>query len=93
MKAYKLPGKPLRDPHHVLVKRSQATVSPEAAVFDSANRLQYLGRIDDRFVDFGKTRLAAQTHDLELSITAVLDGRPVPEARTRAIGCYLADVK
>ncbi len=93
MKAYNLPGEPLRDPHHVLVKRSKATVSPEAAVFDGANRLLYLGRIDDRFVELGKSRLAPQTHDLELSIQAVLDGRPVPQARTRAIGCYLADIQ
>ena len=91
--AYQLPGEPLRDPHHLLVKRSQATVSPEAAVFDAANRLLYLGRIDDRFVEFGKSRPSPQTHDLERSIAAVLEGRPVLQARTRAIGCFLADVE
>jgi hypothetical protein len=90
---YRFPGTPLRDPHHELVKRAQASIAPEAAVFDKAGRLVYIGRIDDRFVDFGKARQAPQTHDLEDAIAAVLAGQPVPSPRTRAIGCYLADVK
>jgi hypothetical protein len=90
---YKLPGKPMRDPHHKLVARSQATVSPQAAVFDSGGHLMYSGRIDDRYVDLGKSRPAAQVHDLEAAITAVLSGKTVKLSRTRAIGCYLADVQ
>ena len=90
---YKFPGTPLRDPRHELVRRAQVTVAPEAAVFDTRGALLYAGRIDDRFVDFGKARPAASTHDLELAISAVLAGRPVSPARTRAIGCYLADIK
>lgn len=90
---YKLPGKPLRDADHKLATRSEATVSPQAAVFDGSGRLVYTGRIDDRFVDFGKARPAATTHDLESAITAVLSGKPVKFTKTRAIGCYLADVR
>jgi hypothetical protein len=90
---YKLPGRPLRDPHHALVARSRATVSPEAAVFDSAGRLIYTGRIDDLYVDFGKARPAALTHDLEDAITGVLAGKKMTFSRTRAVGCYLADVQ
>jgi hypothetical protein len=90
---YRFPGTPIRDPHHELVKRAQATIAPEAAVFDKSGRLAYIGRIDDRFVDFGKARAAPQTHDLEAAIAAVLAGQPVPNPHTRAIGCYLADVK
>jgi hypothetical protein len=90
---YKLPGKALRDPHHKLVARSQASVSPQAAIFDRGGHLVYSGRIDDRYVDFGKSRPAAQTHDLEAGIAAVLSGKPAPVSRTRAIGCYLADVQ
>ena len=89
---YHLPGTPLRDPHHQLVARAHATVAPEAAVFDRAGRLIYHGRIDDRYVDIGKARPAAQTHDLEEAIKDVLAGKPVPKAETRAVGCYLADV-
>jgi hypothetical protein len=90
---YKLPGKAVRDPQHKLVARGHATVSPQAAVFDADGRLVYSGRIDDRYVDFGKARPAAETHDLEAAITSVLSGKPVAVAETRAVGCYLADVQ
>ena len=90
---YKLPGKPLRDADHKLAARSQATVSPQAAVFDGSGKLVYTGRIDDQFVDFGKARQKATTHDLESAIAAVLSGRPVKFTKTRAVGCYLADVQ
>jgi hypothetical protein len=90
---YHLPGTPLRDLNKTLVKRAHATVAPEAAVFDSSGKLIYHGRIDDRYVDFGKARPRAQTHDLENAITAVLDGKPVAQPETRAVGCSLADVE
>ena len=90
---YGFPGTPLRDPDHELVKRARATVAPEAAVFDSAGVLQYHGRIDDRYVDFGKARPAPQIHDLEDAIASVLVGKRVAHPETRAIGCSLADVE
>src|SRR6266567_1397546 len=77
---YHLPGKPLRDPHHELVKLAHATITPEAAVFDRAGHLLYHGRIDDRWVEIGKARPAPQTHDLEDAIAAVLAGKPVPHS-------------
>jgi hypothetical protein len=90
---YKLPGEPLLDPHHELVKRAHASVAPEAAVFDSAGRLRYHGRIDDLWVAPGKARSAAQTHDLEDAISAVLAGKAPRLAETHAVGCSLADVQ
>jgi thiol-disulfide isomerase/thioredoxin len=87
------PGKPLLDPQHELVKRGHATVAPEAAVFDRAGKLVYHGRIDDRYVEIGKTRPAAQVHDLEDAIQAVLSGQSVAHPSTRAVGCWLADVE
>jgi len=90
---YKLPGTPIRDPLHALMKRAEARISPQAAVFDRAGHLTYSGRIDDRYVAFGKARSAPTTHDLEAAIAATLDGKPIKEARTRSVGCYLADLK
>jgi hypothetical protein len=60
---------------------------------ESAPRLVYHGRIDDRFVDFGQTRRAPTTHDLEQVLDAVLAGKPAPEAAAPAVGCYIADMK
>lgn len=90
---YGFPGQPLRDPHHELVHAAHATVAPEAAVFNGSGKLVYHGRIDDRYVDIGKTRPAAQVHDLEDAINAVLAGKPVAHAETRPVGCSLADVE
>jgi hypothetical protein len=90
---YHLPGKPLRDPTHALVRRARATVAPEAAVFDAKGRAVYVGRIDDRYIEFGKARAAPRVHDLESAIAAALAGKPAAQARTRAIGCFLADIQ
>jgi hypothetical protein len=90
---YHFPGEPLRDPQFQLVKRARATIAPEAAVFDSNGRLMYRGRIDDRWVDVGRARPSAETHDLENAISAVLAGKPVPAAETRAVGCFLSDLQ
>jgi hypothetical protein len=90
---YNLPGKWVRDPTGDLVRRSHVTVSPESAVFNEKGMLVYHGRIDDRWVDFGKGRPEATVHDLEDAINAVLAGKPVTHAATRAVGCSLADLE
>ncbi len=86
----------LRDNAHTLVKLTGATVTPEAAVFvpgASEPRLVYLGRIDDRYVDFGKTRPAPTTHDLEDVLLAIVEGKAVSYQTTRAVGCFIQDLK
>ena len=44
LKEYGYSLRALRDPRHVLVKRSHAQVTPEAAVFTADDRLVYRGR-------------------------------------------------
>jgi hypothetical protein len=90
---YQLPGTPLHDAQRVLVKRSLATVSPQAAVFDKTGKLVYSGRIDDRYADYGKSRPEPSVHDLEDAIKATLAGKPVAQRQTKAIGCYLSDLQ
>ncbi len=83
----------LRDPGHELVKLAKARVTPEAAVFSAQGDLLYHGRIDDLYVDFGKSKRAPTTHDLQDAIDAVLAGKPVRVPETRAVGCFLSDVQ
>jgi hypothetical protein len=83
----------LHDPEHALVKKAKAEVTPEAAVFDADGDLVYRGRIDDRYIDFGKARPNARSRDLEQALQAVLAGRRPATERTRAVGCYIADLK
>jgi hypothetical protein len=91
--SYRFPGQPLRDPSHELESLAHATVAPEAAVFDGAGQLRYHGRIDDRWITFGRSRPSATSHDLEEAIAAVLAGKTVSVPVTHAIGCYLADLR
>lgn len=86
---YHLSLEALRDPRHQLVKLAKVTVTPEAAVFLADGREIYRGRIDDRYVDFGKERPAPTMHDLENALKAVAAGSPISIATTRAIGCYI----
>jgi len=82
----------LRDVTHQLVDLVGAEVTPEAAVFSAAGQLVYSGRIDDRYVDFGKVRSAATVHDLERVLLALLAGDEVASTRTRAIGCPIPEL-
>ena len=83
-------GLPLAlDTARTLADRARATVTPEAAVFDREGRLQYHGRIDDRYTDFGVDRPVPTTHDLDEALAAVLDGRPVARPEAPAVGCAI----
>lgn len=83
----------LHDPAHALVERAQAEVTPTAAVFNRDGDLVYSGRIDDRYIDFGKARPSARSRDLQEALEAVLAGRSPTNAHARAVGCYIADLK
>ncbi len=86
----------LRDNEQALVKMTGAKVTPEAAVYvqgQSGARMVYRGRIDNQYVDFGKTRPAPTTHDLEDVLEAIVQGRTVATQTTRAIGCFIQDLK
>lgn len=93
MEEYAFPGAAIRDPAHLLVRRAKATITPEAAVFSGSGALLYHGRIDNRYVEVGKSMPNPTRHDLEDAIAAALDGRPQPEASAPAVGCYLVDVE
>jgi thiol-disulfide isomerase/thioredoxin len=80
----------LRDPKHTLVKYAGATITPEAVVVASG-RIVYRGRIDDRYVDLGLERPAPTRHDLADALAAVIAGTPIAQAKTQAVGCFIAD--
>jgi AhpC/TSA family protein len=82
----------LRDPQHELVKATGATVTPEAAVFvagPQGPRMLYRGRIDDRYVDFGRSRPAPTTRDLRDVLQALGAGSVVTPRTTPAVGCFI----
>ncbi len=87
---YQLPI--LRDPDRALVTRSDATITPEAAVF-LRGELIYHGRIDDRVAAFGKVRPAPTTHELQDALNAALLGKKPAVTEAPAVGCYISDLQ
>jgi hypothetical protein len=77
----------LLDPDQKLMKKLHASVTPQAVVVDASGTTVYRGRIDNWYEDFGKQRFAPTTHDLKDAIDAVLAGKKVATAVTRAVGC------
>jgi hypothetical protein len=87
----------LLDPKHEFARLAGTTVTPEAAVYGrwtNGHRARlYVGRIDDRFVDVGRTRPAATRHDLADALDAVVAGRPPAPAGGPAVGCFIEDAR
>jgi len=79
----------LLDPAQQLVRKSGATRTPEAAVFSPNGKLLYRGRIDDRYVDFGKKREQPGHRDLKDALDAILKNEPVHSPDQPPIGCYI----
>lgn len=88
--AYSFPV--LIDPTQILVKYTNADTNPETAVISSRGGLVYLGRIDDRVVDFGKQRQQATQHELRDALDAALAGRNVAKAFVQPVGCSIIRV-
>jgi hypothetical protein len=81
----------LLDADHKYVDRAQVRVTPEAAVFVHG-RLVYQGRVDDRFVNIGKSRSEATRRDLEEVLAALAAGKSLRRRETKAVGCVIEDL-
>jgi peroxiredoxin len=79
----------LLDPDQILVRHAGATITPQAAIFSPEGKLLYLGRIDNRVEDFGRSRPKATVPDLRNALDQVLAGRPVTPDRTKSVGCSI----
>ncbi|WP_162387941.1 redoxin domain-containing protein [Spirosoma endbachense] len=86
---YKLPFAGLPDKKARLARQFRARVTPEVVVMQSDGRVVYQGAIDDWYVDLGKHRPQAAHAYLHNALDALLNGRPVTEAHTEAVGCLI----
>jgi hypothetical protein len=77
------------DRKHDWVKFAGATRSPEVVVFAPAGEVLYTGRIDDKYAVLGKRRTHVSAHNLRDALDAILAGRPVPQPKTEAVGCFI----
>jgi len=82
----------LLDPRHSLVKRCEATVTPEAVLLSEGGVLRYRGRINNWYGDIGRKRFQPSRHELRDAISQVLAGEPVKIPRAPAVGCDIEDL-
>lgn len=80
----KLPFPAVKDAGTALADRLGASATPEAVVVDSAGVVRYLGRIDDN-----QDRAKVTRSDVREALDALIAGKPVARARTRAFGCAI----
>ncbi len=92
-KDYSLTPPIILDPTHELVSKVEATITPEAAVYDSSGKRIYLGRIDNRYSGLGDRRNTVTEHNLRFAIDSALSGKPVEDAKTKAIGCLIPEIE
>jgi peroxiredoxin len=79
----------LLDPAQTLAGKTGVILTPTAVILSPAGEVLYRGRIDNRYLDFGKYRGAGVKPDLRLALEAVVNGKPVPEKYTKPVGCAL----
>ena len=82
----------VRDPAQELVKHTGVKVTPEVAVIGAGGAVLYRGRIDDRYLEFGKDRPQPTERTLERALDAIVQGKAVPVRVTQAVGCFLQDL-
>jgi hypothetical protein len=76
------------DHNYALVKAAGAHVTPQAVLYSPAGRV-YSGRIDDLYIDAGRTRRQATRHDLRLALDAAVAGQRVAHPETDPVGCFI----
>lgn len=90
---YGLTSPVLLDPDCKLARFSGAHVTPEVALYTPDGALKYLGRIDDKHVDYGKKRAEPTRRDLRIALDEVLAGKAVTVPRAPAVGCFIPNVE
>ncbi len=79
----------LLDRNASLAAQTGAKVTPEAVLLGADGHVLYLGRIDDQYVAWGKTRLQPTVQDLRDALDQTLAGQPVAHPVTKALGCSI----
>lgn len=90
MREYGLAGVPATtDPARRLADAAHVTITPTAVVTDGRERTLYEGRIDNLYINVGRTRQQVTSHDLTDALDAIRAGKPVRQAKTEPLGCYI----
>lgn len=86
---YQFPFPHLLDPKLQLTKAIRATITPEVFLLDAEGNILYQGAIDNWFYELGRYRRVITRRYLKDALQAHLRDKPVPTARTEAVGCMI----
>lgn len=86
---YQLQPPALLDPQHHKVRRTGASITPEAVLLTASGELVYRGKIDNRYAGIGKRRAAATEHYVRDLLDQILAGQHPAYQETEAIGCRI----
>ena len=89
---FRIPYPGLLDPHQTLARETGARSTPEAVILSADGQELYRGRVDDRFMDYGRTRFQPAHQDLKEALDEILRGEPVKNPTTRVLGCAIPGV-
>lgn len=90
---FQTPFAALLDPHQTLARETGARSTPEVVILGPEGQQLYRGRVDNRFVDLGKTRYQPTENDLQEALDAILQGKAAPHPVTRALGCAIPGIE
>ena len=69
------------------------THTPEVFLEDGEGKVVYQGRINNLYESLGVRRGVVTERYLDDAVTALLEGKPIPVAKTPPIGCLLEKVR
>jgi hypothetical protein len=74
-----------------LAKYSEASVTPEFVLLDSAHQVLYHGAIDDWAIGLAQKKLEPKQFYLKDAIERYLDGRAIERAFVQPVGCFIEE--
>jgi thiol-disulfide isomerase/thioredoxin len=86
---YTFPADMLMDSKQELASILNAQITPEVFIISREGKLLYQGRIDDRYVALGKSRVQAQHNDLQDALTNISVDKKPEHSKTKVIGCSI----
>jgi len=82
----------LKDLSNRIADKLNAVRTPEVFVLDQNRTVRYHGRIDDQY-GVGYIRDKFNREDLRIALNELLTEKPVSQAQTEAVGCFIGRVR
>ena len=89
---YQFPRDILMDSKQELATLLKAHITPEVVIISQKGKIEYDGRVDDRYVALGKGRMKPLHNDLHDALASIAAGKKVANPKTKVIGCWIPKI-